>query len=424
MAAITRMRGTADWLPDRLPALRAATALGLVVAARYGYQEIATPMVEPTELFARGVGETTDIVSREMYTFPDRGGRSLTLRPEGTAPVLRAYGEAALHQGPRPLRLSYAGPMFRYDRPGKGRYRQFHQFGVEAVGDAAPELDAEVIAVAWEWLGAVGLVGTSLQLNSIGDGACRPAYRQALVEHLRPSADRLSELDRQRLERNPLRLLDSKDPDTLALLAGMPEVGEFLCAGCREALERVADTLDAYGIPYQRNPQLVRGLDYYQRTTFEIWHASLEGAQNALCGGGRYDGLSELLGYPPAPGVGFAAGLERIVALAAAPAAAVPAPVAVLTLAAAAVPAAVRLSQQLRRAGSAVTADLGPRSVKAKMRAADALGARVVCLLAAGEVDGDTVAVRDLRSGAQRSVAMAEVPQAVAAVLAGTGAGA
>jgi histidyl-tRNA synthetase len=401
MPPISRPRGTEDLLPDRLMAMQRAAELGLQVASSFGYRQIATPIFEATELFTRGVGATTDVVRREMYTFEDRSGRSLTLRPESTAPVLRAFGESELRQLPAPVRLSYVGPMFRYDRPGRGRYRQFHQFGVEAVGDAEAELDAEVIAVAWEWLRELGLGGINLQLNSIGDAECRPSYRQALLDHFAPHLEALPELDRERLRRNPLRILDSKEIGTEELVATAPHTQEFLCEPCREAFARVQAALRAYAIPFEVNPRLVRGLDYYVRTTFEVWHEDLLGAQNALFGGGRYDGLSELLGYPPAPGVGFAAGLERVVMLApAGPPAAHP-QVVVCSAQEVAVPLAIDLSQRLRRDGLGVLSDVGRRSLKGKMRAAERSGAEAVAILGEEEVQARRVTVRRLSTGEQ-----------------------
>ncbi len=378
--------------------------MGWLVASTFGYRAIATPMFEATELFVRGVGDTTDVVRREMYTFPDRSGRSLTLRPENTAPVLRAFGESSLRELPPPVRLSYAGPMFRYDRPGRGRYRQFHQFGVEAVGDSEPELDAEVIAVAWDWLGELGLGGISLQLNSIGDATCRPGFRQALLDHFASHLDQLPELDRERLRRNPLRILDSKDSDTEELMATVPRTLDYLCDDCREAFERVQSALNAYHIPFQLNPRLVRGLDYYVRTTFEVWHEDLQGAQNALFGGGRYDGLSELLGYPAAPGVGFAAGLERVVMLAPPG----PAPRGPQVVVCSAQPPgaeiAIDLGQRLRRDGLSVLCDVGRRSLKGKMRAAERSGAAAVGILGEDELKTKRVTLRRLSTGEQLEV--------------------
>ncbi len=374
---------------------------GCAVAAQYGYRALETPIFEATELFVRGVGDTTDVVTREMYTFEDRAGRSLTLRPEGTAPVVRAFWESDLRQAPLPARLSYWGPMFRYDRPGRGRYRQFHQFGVEVLGESEPELDAEVIAVAWRWLEELGLGGTSLQLNSIGDAACRPRFREALLDHFGPHLAQLPELDRERLRRNPLRILDSKDPEVAGLLASAPKTTDFLCEGCREAFLRVQDALLAYGIPFALNPLLVRGLDYYQRTAFEVWHEDLHGAQNSLFGGGRYDGLSETLGYPHCPGVGFAAGLERVTLLAPPPPSADPPSIWALAAQPESAAAVIRLAEQLRRAGLAVVADAGRRSLKAKMRSAERGGAHLVCIVGDEERRRGLVTMRRLGDGSQ-----------------------
>jgi histidyl-tRNA synthetase len=307
--------------------------------------------------------------------------------------------------------------MFRYDRPGRGRYRQFNQFGVEVLGDSEPELDAEVIAVAWGWLRELALQGTSLQLNSIGDAECRPRYRDALLQHFEPHLQQLPELDQARLRRNPLRILDSKELGTEALLATAPRTVDFLCDGCREAFERVVLALDAYEIPYQLAPRLVRGLDYYVRTAFEVWHESLQGAQNALFGGGRYDGLSELVGYPPAPGVGFAAGLERVVMLAP------PAPpargpqVAVISAQPAAAAAVISASESLRALELAVVSDPGRRSLKAKMRAAERAGISVVVILGESEVARKVATVRRLRDGAQQEVSQEELGQTVGPLL-------
>lgn len=413
MPAISRPRGTDDLLPERFRAMRRVSDLGIEVAQRFGYRQLDTPIFEASELFVRGVGDTTDVVRREMYTFSDRSGRSLTLRPEATAPVLRAFSESQLRQLPPPLRLSYSGPMFRYDRPGKGRYRQFHQFGVEAIGEADPELDAEVIAVAWGWLQELGLGGISLQINSIGDGECRPAYREALLEHFSAHLAALPELDQERLRRNPLRILDSKEEGTEALLASAPRTEDFLCPPCREAFQRVQAALRAYAIPFEVNSRLVRGLDYYVRTTFEVWHEDLKGAQNALFGGGRYDGLAELLGYPPAPGVGFAAGLERVVMLAPpGPGLELPCLV-VCSVQPVAVAAAIDASQRLRRDGLTVICDVGQRSLKGKMRWAERSGAEAVALLGEEEVLGRRVTLRRLSTGEQLGLRLDQVADQV-----------
>lgn len=404
MAGISRPRGTEDLLPEPLARLNRVLAAGLQVAEAHGYRQIETPIFESTDLFVRGVGESTDVVTREMYTFPDRGGRSLTLRPEGTAPVVRAFWESPLRQDPLPVRISYAGPMFRYDRPGKGRYREFHQFGVEVLGESEPEVDAEVIGLAWRWLERLGISGTSLQLNSLGDRECRPAYRAALLEFFEPKMAALPELDRERLRRNPLRVLDSKELADEGILDRAPRTVDYLCSGCRQAFERVQGALAALGITFAVNHRLVRGLDYYARTAFEVWHQELAGAQNALFGGGRYDGLSELLGYPPLPGVGFAAGLERV-AMISAPAPAPAGPeVAVLSAPPADSTAAVALADRLRGAGLAVLLDAGVRGLRAKLSFAERSGVRLALILGESELLDRAVTVRGMAGRTQARV--------------------
>ncbi len=303
-------RGTQDFIPPESGRWSALEAYIHALAARFGYGEIRTPAFEATELFVRGVGETTDIVEKEMYTFEDRGGRSLTLRPEWTAPVVRAALEHHLFaQGM--LRLYYIGPIFRYERPQKGRYRQSHQFGVECFGFAGPEADLEVISLAWELVRGYGIADASLRINSIGDEVCRPRYRQALLEHFRPHLTAMSEDARRRIERNPLRLLDSKDPEDLVYIESAPSFESYLCQACREHFEALRSYLDLTKIPFAVDPRIVRGLDYYGRTVFEI-SSSVLGAQSAVCGGGRYDGLVRELGGPDVPAVGFALGMERL----------------------------------------------------------------------------------------------------------------
>ena len=417
MPGISRPRGTDDLLPERLAAIEHAVTVGMALAAEYGYRRLETPIFESTDLFVRGVGDTTDVVNREMYTFADRGGRSLTLRPEGTASTVRAFWESELRQESLPVRLSYAGPMFRYDRPGRGRYRQFHQFGVEVLGEDEPELDAEVIAVAWRWLRQLGVRGTSLQLNSIGDAECRPRYRQALLDYFEPHLAQMDHLDQERLRRNPLRILDSKELDSASLLDAAPKTTDFLCDDCRSAFERVLTALEAYGIEYQLNPLLVRGLDYYARTTFEVWHEDLKGAQNSLFGGGRYDGLSQLLGYPACPGVGFAAGLERVVLLSP-PLQAQPKPkVWVIAAQPMAAKVVIETAELLRRGGRRVVADPGRRSLKAKMRSAERAGADLVALVGEDELARGVVAVRRLCDGTQVESALDGIESTLASLL-------
>ncbi len=305
-----RPRGTQDILPAEQPYWEAMRREARRLAHTYGYRRIDTPIFEATDLFVRGAGETTDIVTKEMYTFKDRGDRSLTLRPEGTAPIVRAYFEGRLDREVQPVRLYYLGPYFRYDRPQAGRYRQLHQFGVEVIGEGSP-VDDEVIELGWRWFVELGIKGVSLQLNSIGDEICRPAYRELLRDYYRPYLDQLCEDDRVRFERNPLRMLDCKVPSDQRFKAGAPRIVDHLCGPCAAAFEDVKERLTASAIPYTLNPGLVRGLDYYTRTVFEYWHESLAGAQNSIGAGGRYDGLAAELGYRATPGLGFALGLDR-----------------------------------------------------------------------------------------------------------------
>jgi histidyl-tRNA synthetase len=302
-------RGTSDVLPPQSERWNDVESRIRALAARFGYGEVRTPIFESTDLFVRGVGEQSDIVEKEMYTFTDRGGRSLTLRPEWTAPVVRAVLERqGLAKGP--LRLYYLGPIFRYERPQRGRYRQSSQFGVECFGFEGPEADLEVISLAWDLIREYRLTDAALNINSIGDERCRPAYRAALLAHFRPHLEAMSDDARRRIERNPLRLLDSKDLADLPYIESAPNFESFLCGPCREHFESLKRYLDLAGIPFAVNPRIVRGLDYYGRTVFEIT-SSVLGAQSSVCGGGRYDALVASLGGPDVPAVGFALGLER-----------------------------------------------------------------------------------------------------------------
>jgi len=302
-------RGTADIVAPESARWNELETRIRALAERYGYGEIRTPLFESTDLFVRGVGEQTDIVTKEMYTFTDRGGRSLTLRPEWTAPVVRAALEHHLLAAGS-LRLYYIGPIFRYERPQKGRFRQSHQFGVECFGFKGPEADVEVISLAWDLVRSYAIADATLHVNSLGDAACRPNYREALLDHFRPHLEAMSAESRERAQRNPLRLLDSKDPADAPYIASAPVPESFLCAPCREHFDAVIEYLQLAKIPFVVNPRIVRGLDYYERTVFEIT-SSVLGAQSSVCGGGRYDGLVASLGGPDVPAVGFALGLER-----------------------------------------------------------------------------------------------------------------
>jgi histidyl-tRNA synthetase len=372
--------------------------------ACYGYVE--QPVFEDTALFARGVGESTDVVTKEMYSFRDRGDRDITLRPEFTAGVVRSVLEHNLHNGPLPVKVWTQGPVFRYERPQAGRYRQFYQFDLEAIGVVDPAVDAETIAVAYDAYRSLGLRQFTLLLNSLGDRQCRPVYRQALQDFLR-GLD-LDEQTRARVEVNPLRVLDDKRPEVRAQLDGAPVLGDHLCNECAAYHARVAGLLGDLGVPFTDAPRLVRGLDYYMRTTYEFEHARL-GAQSGIGGGGRYDGLSEDIGGPPLPGIGFAVGLDRIVlALEAerpAPdAAPTPCQVFGVPLGEDSEAAVLALITGLRRAGIGADMSFGARGLKGAMKAADRSGAGWALLLGEQERTAGIVRVKNLRDGSQADI--------------------
>jgi histidyl-tRNA synthetase len=408
---IKAVRGVRDILPRDRPLWRATERAAAEVATRFAYQEIVTPIIERAELIER-VGEDTDAVAKELYRFEDRGGRKLALRPEATAGVVRAYFEGGLNQGPQPARLYLFGPMFRYDRPQKGRYRQFFQYDIEAIGSASPALDAEVIEIAAGWLRESGISELRLELNSIGDNVCRPAYLELLREYYRPFKDQLHGDCQRRLETNPLRLLDCKVPQCQPFKVDAPRITDHLCGPCSEAWDAVRLLLDAAGIEYSHNPYLVRGLDYYTRTVFEFYPAGATGQQDALASGGRYDGLAEAEGWPSTPGVGFAGGFDRVVEIMTASGveviAAPAADVAVLADAGLEL-AAAEVARICRRVRS-VAVDYEPKSLAAKMRSADKLGARWVVLLSGEEAPRRIARLRDMASGEQSEVAWDELP--------------
>jgi len=308
-------RGTRDLLPDERAAFRRLETIAVELARRYGYREIETPMFEDAAVFERGVGAATDVVEKELFRIARRTeeGESWALRPEPTAGIVRAYIEHGMQTWPQPVKLTMTGPMFRHDRPQAGRFRQFWQFDIEAIGDPGPAIDAEIIELGRTFYLLAGLDGVEVLLNSIGDAACRPAYIEALVAYYEPHADRLPALERDRLRRNPLRLLDSKDPALADLNAAAPRITDHLCEPCALHFAAVREHLDALGIGYRLEPGLVRGLDYYTRTAFEFFIPGRQGGQQALGGGGRYDGLVELLGGRPTPGIGLGLGLRRVV---------------------------------------------------------------------------------------------------------------
>jgi histidyl-tRNA synthetase len=403
MQKIVAPRGTADLYPPQSAKRLAFESAAHAVARRFGYGEIRTPIFESTELFVRGIGETTDIVEKEMYTFTDKGDRSMTLRPEWTAPVVRAALEHNLFaQGPQ--RLYYIGPIFRYERPQAGRYRQAHQFGIECFGFAAPEADAEVFGLAHELLNEFG-IAVPVSINSIGDDVCRPRYRQALLDHFTPHRDALSPDSQRRLERNPLRILDSKDERDRAFVATAPTVLDTLCEPCAEHFARVRAILDATGVAYRVDPHIVRGLDYYTRTVFEFISGDL-GAQATVCAGGRYDGLVHALGGPPTPAVGFGMGIERFGMMLEARASggeSERAGIAVVAQGDAARLAVAPLLADLRRQSGdvPVTCDYGGGKLQAQLKRADRSLARAALIVGDDELATSTLAVKDLTTGSQ-----------------------
>lgn len=406
MAKLQPVRGTHDLIGDEARAHIAIADAAREVAGRYGFGPMATPIFEFTDVFQRTLGDTSDIVTKEMYTFEDKGGDSLTLRPEGTAGIARAFISGGL-QNELPLKCFYHGPMFRHERPQKGRLRQFHQIGVELIGVADPIGDVEVIALAADTLDALGLLSeTTLELNTLGDSESRERYRNVLVEYFTGMVDSLSEDSRERLARNPLRILDSKSPEDREAVAGAPEFGDYLTDEATAFFAKVRGGLDALGIGYKLNPRLVRGLDYYGHTAFEFTTEKL-GAQGTVLAGGRYDGLIKTMGGPPTPGVGWAAGVERLSMMTEAPVASIRA-VTVIGLGDAGESEALRLSRELREAG--LTIELVYKGgLKRGLKRADRINAASAVLIGDDELARNAVTVRNLDSGEQVEVAISDL---------------
>ena len=385
---------------------------------QYAYKQIRTPVMEQTELFTRSIGEGTDIVSKEMFSFTDRGDRSMTLRPEGTAPALRSFVEHKLYGENSLTKLYYIATIYRYERGQKGRYREHQQTGIEALGSSDPAIDAEVITLAMEFYRRLGIPATELRLNSVGCPQCRPSYREALMRYAEPLLNQMSEDNRQRFTVNPLRMLDSKDERDKALLAGAPKLKDFLCEECSAHFNTLKSYLDRLEVVYTLDTNLVRGFDYYTKTAFEVVCPDL-GAQNAIGGGGRYDGLVEELGGPPIPGIGFGIGTERC--LLALDQLGIQLPLAdespmvfIAALGEAARPIAVQLLHSLRREGLACEMDYSGRSLKAQMRQAGKMGAHYVLLLGEDEVNQGVITIKDMQGGAeQRSIPLMETVSAV-----------
>jgi histidyl-tRNA synthetase len=415
-------KGTYDLLPDEAARRDRLVATAARVFAAHGYRRAVTPEFEETGLFERGVGEATDIVRKEMYTFTDKGGRSLTLRPEGTAPICRLYVEHGLHKWPQPVKLWYYAPMFRYERPQAGRFREHYQLGAEAIGSAAPEVDAEIVAMLARLFDELGIGDLRLAVNSMGDTACRPAYVGRLRDYLRGREEELCGDCRERLELNPLRTFDCKVETCRAVLDAAPHIDEHLCPDCRAHFDTVLDLLRRVGLDPQLDFRLVRGLDYYTRTTFEF-SSELLGAQSGVGGGGRYDGLVEQIGGPPTPGVGFGSGLERITLAMGEREAPVAAPAAfVVAFTDERRGDAFVLAQELRRAGLGVELDLGARSVKGQLKQAGRSGAVFAVLLGLEGQPPDTVRVKGLAGGGEEDVPAAALAGWLTARVVGDGA--
>ncbi len=416
MPAFRAPRGTRDLLPDEREVFARLERIATDLAQRYGYRPIETPLFEESSLFERGIGEVTDVVEKELFRLQASHGEDgrWALRPEATAGIVRAYVQHGMHTLPQPVRLSLIGPMFRYDRPQAGRYRQFWQWNVEAIGDPGPAIDAEIVELGHRFYAEAGLADVQVQLNSIGDPRCRPAYVESLRGYFRKFEPSLPDLERARLASNPLRLLDSKDPAMAELIAAAPKICDCLCEPCADHFRRVREHLDVLGVPVRMAPTLVRGFDYYTRTAFEYYRAGAEGQQDALGGGGRYDGLVELLGGKPTPGIGFALGLDRVVLALAEEGkgkVSVDGPVTVVVGANAGDTATrLKIATQLREAGLAARADLAIRNLGRQLEGAARDGARFAVIVG-DELDGGHVQLKDLETGTQRLVPLAELPR-------------
>jgi len=409
-------RGTQDILPQVSMNWQYIEQTVRDICRLYGYKEIRTPVFENTELFLRGIGETTDIVSKEMYTFSDKKQRSLTLRPENTAAVVRSFLENKLYAESLLTKLFYIGPMFRYDRPQAGRYRQFHQFGIEAIGAKGPAIDAEIITLAVQLLQKLGLTDLKLYLNSVGCPECRPVYREKLQEFLQDKKEELCHDCQSRFDRNPMRILDCKQKKCGEQSIGAPDVVDCLCEDCSTHFNQLKSLLTAAGIDYILNPRLVRGLDYYTKTAFEVQYAPL-GAQSAVCGGGRYDGLVAECGGQPTPGIGFAVGIERIL-LALEKQNLLPAPsnqidVFVAPMGKNTQGIAFKLLSDLRKQGITADMDFMDRNIKGQMKQANKYPARFVAIIGDDEAAAGNVMLKNMELGVQELVAMDEVQNKV-----------
>lgn len=396
-------KGTKDVLPDQSYIWQFVEDTARNTAKCFGLKEIRTPVFEHTELFLRGVGETTDVVNKEMYTFEDKGGRSITLKPEGTAGVARSFIENGLQNSALPLKAYYITPCYRYERPQKGRLREFHQFGIEMFGSSKPEADAEVIFAAHTFLDKLGIKGARLEINSIGCKTCRAEYNRALKEYFRPHLDDMCGTCKDRFDKNPLRILDCKEEECRKYTAGAPKILDYLCPDCKEHFEKVKEFLTALNVEFTVNPNIVRGLDYYSRTVFEFVSTEV-GTQGTLCGGGRYDGLISELGGGDVPAVGFAAGLERLM-LAGINQPEPPVPdIYIAGMDGQTRKKAFEIVNELRAKGVAAECDLMERSVKAQFKYADKIGAYFTSVIGGSELESSTCNIKRMRDGQTVSV--------------------
>lgn len=409
-------KGTKDVMPQQAYKWHYIEKKFAEICERYGFKEIRTPVFEHTELFHRGVGETTDIVQKEMYTFNDLGGRNITLRPEGTSPVVRAYCEHKVFADPQPTKVYYNIPCFRYEKPQSGRLREFHQYGVETFGTTNMMADAEIIAIGYDFINEMGITDVELQINSVGCPKCRQKHRDALKEFLAPKLDQLCPTCQGRYNTNPMRILDCKSPIDQELVKDAPMMLDYLCDECAQAFEDLKANLDSLGIEYTVNPKIVRGLDYYTKTAFEFITNKI-GAQGTVCGGGRYDGLVEEVGGPSTPGVGWGMGKERILMTMEACGVEIPEPEGIDAFIAfmgdRAKAAALKLMAELRREGKSVQIDVMGRNIKNQFKLANRLGARKTVVIGENELAENKFAVKDMATSEQIEVPMEEIKNVI-----------
>lgn len=409
-------KGTKDVLPEQVYRWHYVEKKFADICSRYGFREIRTPIFEHTELINRGVGDTTDIVQKEMYTFNDHGGRSLTLKPEGTAPAVRAFTEHKLYAEVQPTKIYYVTPCFRYEKPQSGRLREFHQFGVEIFGSGNMLADADVISIGHDFLEEMGIKDTTLEINSVGCPTCRANYKKALQDFLRPHYDELCDTCKDRFERNPMRILDCKSDEDQAIVKDAPEMLDYLCDDCQKAFDELKENLTAMGIDFVVNPRIVRGLDYYTKTAFEFVSNNI-GAQGTVCGGGRYDNLCEELGGPPIPGIGFGLGIERLLMLMDANGVEIPEPEPVnafiVTMGDAARAAGLKLLRELHKEGISAQMDDLSRNVKGQFKYASRLRAKNTIVIGEDELARGVVQLKDMDKHEQREVPLKEIVEAL-----------